>query len=70
MMRARHVGRALDELVKFWAQESWELESWSVSGARIYILLELRPKFAFSKNLCYNKRLGVELGARVIPKVN
>lgn len=28
-----------------------------------YILLELRPKFAFFKNICYNKRLGVELGA-------
>ena len=25
-------------------------------------------KFAFLENLCYNKRLGVELGARVIPK--
>ena len=45
-----------------------ELESWVVSNFRSWKAGGCARKFEFLENLCYNKRLGVELGARVIPK--
>ena len=69
MMRARHVGEALDESVKFWAQESWKAGAGiRLSNFRSWKAGRCARKFEFLENLWYNKSLGIELGAQVIPK--
>ena len=60
---------ALDGPVKFWAQESWKAGAGiRLSNFRSWKAERCARKFEFLENLWYNKRLGVELGARISPK--
>ena len=55
-------------LSNFERKKAGKLELGELSNFRSWKAGRCARKFEFLENLWYNKRLGVELGARVIPK--